>query len=127
MDLSSVQDQIHEQAKGQLGISAPPWRFRGASTWSSVDRKRKFASPRKSVATSLWWAPTCHGLALLLGSTALCLHGARRDVLAVRVGEVEDKCPLLCHGRPWLALLLGGLLGAGALATELDGPPGPQS
>ncbi|MEC8717183.1 MAG: hypothetical protein VXX81_05085, partial [Pseudomonadota bacterium] len=29
----------------------------------------------------------------------------------------------LCHGRPWLALLLGGLLGAGALATELDGTP----
>jgi soluble lytic murein transglycosylase len=29
----------------------------------------------------------------------------------------------LCRGRPWLALLLGGLLNAGALATELGGPP----
>ena len=32
-----------------------------------------------------------HGLALLLGSTANgVLHGANRDVLAVRVGELTD-------------------------------------
>ncbi|MEE3108990.1 MAG: universal stress protein, partial [Pseudomonadota bacterium] len=94
MDLSSVQDQIHEQAKGQL---------RDFSATLEIPEERQhlvFGRPEaeihriaEEVGSDLIVVGSHgrHGLALLLGSTAnSVLHGARRDVLAVRVGEVED-------------------------------------
>ena len=94
MDLSSVQDQIHEQAKGQL-------RDFGATLEIPEERQHLvFGRPEaeihriaEEVGSDLIVVGSHgrHGLALLLGSTAnSVLHGARRDVLAVRVGEVED-------------------------------------
>ena len=93
MDLSSVQDQIHEQAKGQL---------REFSAALGIPEERQhlvFGRPEaeihriaEEVGSDLIVVGSHgrHGLALLLGSTAnSVLHGARCDVLAVRVGDLE--------------------------------------
>ena len=93
MDLSSVQDQIHEQAKGQL---------RDFSAALAIPEERQhlvFGRPEaeihriaEEVDSDLIVVGSHgrHGLALLLGSTAnSVLHGARCDVLAVRVGDLE--------------------------------------
>ena len=93
MDLSSVQDQIHEQAKGQLGD------FSAALTIPEERQHLVFGRPEaeihriaEEVGCDLIVVGSHgrHGLALLLGSTAnSVLHGARCDVLAVRVGDLE--------------------------------------
>lgn len=90
MDLSSVQDQIHDQAQAQLAEFA-------ASLDIPSDRQYLiFGRPEteihrvaecKSVDLIVVGSHGRHGLALLLGSTAnSVLHGAKCDVLAVRVG-----------------------------------------
>ncbi len=93
MDLSTVQDQIHEQAKSHLAEFA-------ASLGVAADRQHLiFGRPESEIHRT---AETVgadvivvgshgrHGLALLLGSTANgVLHGATCDVLAVRVGIAE--------------------------------------
>lgn len=93
MDLSSVQDQIHEQAQGQLR------EFSGALAIPEDRQHLVFGRPEAEIhriaeerAADLIVVGSHgrHGLALLLGSTAnSVLHGARCDVLAVRVGDVE--------------------------------------
>lgn len=93
MDLSSVQDQIHEQAKAQLG---------DFSTGLGIPAERQYlifgrpeteihrVSECKGVDLIVVGSHGRHGLALLLGSTAnSVLHGAKCDVLAVRVGMSE--------------------------------------
>ena len=91
MDLTSVQDQIHEQARTHLANFAEDF---------SVPAERRhlvFGRPESEIHRL---AETQgmdlivvgihgrHGLALLLGSTANgVLHGASCDVLAVRVGK----------------------------------------
>jgi len=93
MDLSTVQDQIHEQAKSHLAEFA-------AALGIPVERQHLiFGRPESEIHRT---AETIgaevivvgshgrHGLALLLGSTANgVLHGATCDVLAVRVGIPE--------------------------------------
>jgi universal stress protein A len=91
MDLSSVQEQIHEQAKSHLA------EFASALQIPEDHQHLIFGRPEAEihrVAEELEadlivvGSHGRHGLALLLGSTANgVLHGARTDVLAVRVGS----------------------------------------
>ncbi len=93
MDLSSVQEQIHDQAKSHLAEFA-------ATLGVPVDRQYLiFGRPEseiqrvadaKEADVIVVGSHGRHGLALLLGSTANgVLHGATCDVLAVRVGTEE--------------------------------------
>jgi len=91
MDISSVQDQIHEQAKRHLGefstrhgIAADNGHLIFGRPDSEIHRMAEELEADLIVVGS----HGRHGLALLLGSTANgVLHGANCDVLAVRVGE----------------------------------------
>ena len=94
MDLSTVQDQIHEQAKSHLAefaatLSVPAARQHliFGRPESEIQRTAQAVNADVIVVGS----HGRHGLALLLGSTANgVLHGARCDVLAVRVGQDEQ-------------------------------------
>ncbi|XOV81911.1 MAG: universal stress protein [bacterium] len=93
MDLSSVQEQIQEQAKSHLS------EFGSGMNIPSEHQHLIFGRPESEiqrVADELGadliviGSHGRHGLALLLGSTANgVLHGAMCDVLAVRVGKEE--------------------------------------
>ncbi|MFU8816417.1 MAG: universal stress protein [Pseudomonadales bacterium] len=93
MDLSTVQDQIHEQAKSHLAefaatLDVPPSRQHliFGRPESEIQRTAEAVDADVIVVGS----HGRHGLALLLGSTANgVLHGASCDVLAVRVGQEE--------------------------------------
>lgn len=93
MDLSTVQDQIHDQAKSHLAEFA-------ANLQVPEDRQHLiFGRPESEIQRTaqnvdadviVVGSHGRHGLALLLGSTANgVLHGASCDVLAVRVGQEE--------------------------------------
>jgi universal stress protein A len=90
MDLSTVQDQIHDQARsslaefaGQLGIPGNRQALIFGRPESEIQRAAQSVNADLIVVGSHGRA----GLALLLGSTANgVLHGATCDVLAVRVG-----------------------------------------
>ena len=94
MDLSSVQDQIHEQAKAHLA------EFAAQLDIAPDDQYLIFGRPEseihrvaecKAADLVVVGSHGRHGIALLLGSTAnAVLHGATCDVLAVRVGQDED-------------------------------------
>ncbi|HEX7036933.1 MAG TPA: universal stress protein [Pseudomonadales bacterium] len=94
MDLSTVQDQIHEQAKSHLAEFAATLNVPAARQHlifgrpeSEIQRTAQAINADVIVVGS----HGRHGLALLLGSTANgVLHGARCDVLAVRVGQDEQ-------------------------------------
>jgi universal stress protein A len=91
MDLSTVQDQIHDQARshlaefaGTLGIPAERQHLIFGRPESEIQRTAEAEGADVIVVGS----HGRHGLALLLGSTANgVLHGATCDVLAVRVGQ----------------------------------------
>lgn len=91
MDLSTVQDQIHEQAKSHLAefsakLDVPPSRQHliFGRPESEIQRTAEAVGADVIIVGS----HGRHGLALLLGSTANgVLHGANCDVLAVRVGQ----------------------------------------
>ena len=95
MDLSSVQDQIHQQAKSHLA------EFCASINVSSERQHLIFGRPETEIhriasSEEIDVVVVCshgrHGLALLLGSTANgVLHGATCDVLAVRVGTDQDN------------------------------------
>jgi len=93
MDLSSVQEQIQEQAKSHLaefaagmGVSAERQHLIFGRPESEIQRVADDEGADLIVVGS----HGRHGLALLLGSTANgVLHGAICDVLAVRVGKSE--------------------------------------
>jgi universal stress protein A len=93
MDLSSVQEQIQEQAKSHLsefaadlGIPEENQHLIFGRPESEIHRVAVDAEADLIVVGS----HGRHGLALLLGSTANgVLHGAKCDVLAVRVGKAE--------------------------------------
>ena len=94
MDLSSVQDQIHEQAKSHLA------EFAQSLNIPSAHQHLIFGRPESEIQRTaeqhdadliVVGSHGRHGLALLLGSTANgVLHGATKDVLAVRVGVRSD-------------------------------------
>jgi universal stress protein A len=91
MDLSTVQDQIHEQAKSHLsefaatlGVPVARQHLIFGRPESEIQRTAQSVDADVIVVGS----HGRHGLALLLGSTANgVLHGASCDVLAVRVGQ----------------------------------------
>jgi universal stress protein A len=91
MDLSTVQDQIHDQARSHLaefaatlGISADKQHLIFGRPESEIQRTAESVGADVIVVGS----HGRHGLALLLGSTANgVVHGATCDVLAVRVGQ----------------------------------------
>ena len=95
MDLSTVQEQIQDQAAGHL---------REFSASLNVPETRQhliFGRPESEIQRTAEEAGADiivvgshgrHGLALLLGSTANgVLHGASCDVLAVRVGHDDNE------------------------------------
>ena len=95
MDLSTVQEQIQDQAAAHL---------REFSATLNVPETRQhliFGRPESEIQRTAEEASADiivvgshgrHGLALLLGSTANCvLHGASCDVLAVRVGHDDNE------------------------------------
>lgn len=93
MDLSSVQEQIHEQAKSHLaefanglGIPSDHQYLIFGRPESEIHR----VAETQEMDLIIVGSHGRHGLALLLGSTANgVLHGATCDVLAVRVGTIE--------------------------------------
>ena len=93
MDLSSVQDQIQEQAKShmaefaaRLGVPSERQHLIFGRPESEIQRMATEVDADLIVVGS----HGRHGLALLLGSTANgVLHGATCDVLAVRVGDTD--------------------------------------
>ncbi|MCB1682996.1 MAG: universal stress protein [Pseudomonadales bacterium] len=90
MDLSSVQEQIHEQAKSHLAefaatLNIPP--ERQYLIFGRPESEIQRVSESKQADAIVVGSHGRHGLALLLGSTANgVLHGAACDVIAVRVG-----------------------------------------
>lgn len=91
MDLSSVQDQIHDQARAHLaefsrGLGIPE--DRQYLIFGRPESEIHRVARCKDVDLVVVGSHGRHGLALLLGSTANgVLHGASCDVLAVRVGK----------------------------------------
>ena len=91
MDLSSVQDQIHEQACAHLadfaeGFDVPE--DRRHLVFGRPESEIHRIAETRAMDLIVVGSHGRHGLALLLGSTANgVLHGASCDVLAVRVGR----------------------------------------
>ena len=90
MDFSGIQDEIYQQASQQLE------RFAQNSSIDEAHRHIVMGRPEVEIHAKaeeleadliVVGSHGRHGLALLMGSTANgVLHGAKRDVLAVRVG-----------------------------------------
>jgi universal stress protein A len=95
MDLSSVQEQIHEQAKSHLAefannLGVPP--DNQYLIFGRPESEIQRVAEAKDADVIVVGSHGRHGLALLLGSTANgVLHGATCDVLAVRVGDHADQ------------------------------------
>jgi len=91
MDLSSVQEQIHDQAKSHLAEFAATLEIpteRQYLIFGRPESEIQRVAETKEVDLIVVGSHGRHGLALLLGSTANgVLHGAKCDVLAVRVGS----------------------------------------
>tara|TARA_R110001592_G_scaffold240929_2_gene501218 strand:+ start:39253 stop:39693 length:441 start_codon:yes stop_codon:yes gene_type:complete len=93
MDFSGIQDEIYQQASQQLQ------RFAENSNIDEAHRHIVMGRPEVEIHAKaeelnadliVVGSHGRHGLALLMGSTANgVLHGAKRDVLAVRVGGNE--------------------------------------
>ena len=93
MDFSGIQDEIYQQASQQLQ------RFAEGNAIDEAHRHIVMGRPEVEIHGKaeeleadliVVGSHGRHGLALLMGSTANgVLHGARRDVLAVRVGADE--------------------------------------
>lgn len=94
MDLSSVQDQIFEQARSHLddfaaNMGIPPERRH--LVFGRPESEIHRLAEEQNMDLIVVGSHGRHGLALLLGSTANgVLHGASCDVLAVRVGRQDD-------------------------------------
>jgi universal stress protein A len=97
MDISSVQDQIHEQARRQLNQFADRHKIDGNHQhliFGRADSEIQRLANELEADVIVVGSHGRHGLALLLGSTANgVLHGARCDVLAVRVGQDVERDP----------------------------------
>jgi universal stress protein A len=95
MDLSSVQEQIHDQAKSHLAEFAATLNVPAEHQYLIFGRPEseiQRAAEAKGADVIVVGSHGRHGLALLLGSTANgVLHGANCDVLAVRVGAEDSN------------------------------------
>lgn len=91
MDLTSVQDQIHEQARTHLASFAEDFHVpaeRRHLVFGRPESEIHRLAETQHMDLIVVGSHGRHGLALLLGSTANgVLHGASCDVLAVRVGK----------------------------------------
>ena len=91
MDLSAVQDQIHDQAKSHLAEFASKIAIEETNqhlVFGRPDTEIHRVAEEINADLIVVGSHGRHGLALLLGSTAnAVLHGATCDVLAIRVGE----------------------------------------
>ncbi len=89
MDFSGIQEEIHEQAKLQLGRFASDCEVPADRQHIVLGRPEvEIHSTAEAISADLIVVGSHgrHGLALLMGSTANgVLHGANCDVLAVRV------------------------------------------
>ena len=94
MDLSSVQDQIHEQAKSHLAEFAQSLNIPTSQQhliFGRPESEIQRTAEQQDADLIVVGSHGRHGLALLLGSTANgVLHGSTKDVLAVRVGVEQD-------------------------------------
>ena len=94
MDLSTVQDQIHAQARSHLSEFASDYAVpedRQHLIFGRPEAEIHRVADEEGVDLVVVGSHGRHGLALLLGSTANgVLHGAGCDVLAVRVGRPES-------------------------------------
>jgi universal stress protein A len=94
MDLSSVQEQIQDQAKSHLaefasGMSVPTEHQH--LIFGRPESEIQRVADEEGADLIVVGSHGRHGLALLLGSTANgVLHGAMCDVLAVRVGKQDE-------------------------------------
>ena len=90
MDLTTVQDSIHEQAKSHLAefsasIGIP--KDRQYLVFGRTESEIRHVAESSNADVIVVGSHGRHGLSLLLGSTVNgILHGATCDVLAVRVG-----------------------------------------
>jgi universal stress protein A len=95
MDLSSVQEQIQEQAKSHLAEFAAELNVpveRQHLIFGRPESEIHRVAEEKQADLIVVGSHGRHGLALLLGSTANgVLHGATCDVLAVRVGSLAKS------------------------------------
>ncbi len=95
LDISSVQDQIRQQAKSQLAEFAASIDVPGSRqhlAFGRPDAEIHRIANAEGMDLIIVGSHGRHGLALLLGSTAnAVLHGAGCDVLAVRVGAAKQK------------------------------------
>ncbi len=93
MDFSGIQDEIYQQATQQLQRFAENNNVDAAHRHIVMGRPEVEIHAKAEELTAdliVVGSHGRHGLALLMGSTANgVLHGAKRDVLAVRVGQ-ED-------------------------------------
>ena len=95
MDLSTIQDQIHDQARSHLSefcaaLNVPE--ARQHLIFGRPESEIQRISEAEGADLIVVGSHGRHGLALLLGSTANgVLHGATCDVLAVRVGSLEES------------------------------------
>ena len=91
MDLSSVQEQIQEQAKSHLREFARQLEVpeeRQHLIFGRPESEIHRVAEEEAADLIVVGSHGRHGLALIMGSTANgVLHGASCDVLAVRVGE----------------------------------------
>ena len=94
MDLSTVQDQIQEQARSHLtdfGARLDIPQERQHLIFGRPESEIHRIAEEHAADLIVVGSHGRHGLALLFGSTANgVLHGASCDVLAVRVGEVNS-------------------------------------
>ncbi|WP_043532476.1 universal stress protein [Litchfieldella xinjiangensis] len=95
MDLTSIQDQLDDHAKQRLAEIADPHNVPRENQYVVVGMPdteiHRFAEDH-DVDLIVVGSHGRHGFALLLGSTSTgVLHGARCDVLAVRVGTDGEK------------------------------------
>ncbi|WP_136254245.1 universal stress protein [Onishia niordana] len=95
MDLTSIQDQLDEHAKQRLAEIADPKEVAKEDQHVVVgmpDTEIHRFAEEHDVDLIVVGSHGRHGFALLLGSTSTgVLHGAKCDVLAVRVGEDDSK------------------------------------
>ncbi|MBK6286804.1 MAG: universal stress protein [Pseudomonadales bacterium] len=93
MDFSGIQEEIHKQARAHMSALCDPLNIPQGNRHLVVGRpETEIHHVAEEIGADLIVVGSHgrHGLSLLMGSTANgVLHGARRDVLAVRVNAPE--------------------------------------